>query len=194
VREERIEMKLQVIKTEATVADLVEILTPDGSLVARNEREEGEDVTQRKEDEEGWREELESGDLVRTPRGYVGRVNWVREGLVGVTYVSGSGASWLGGMTFPRSELFLLRKDPRRYLEDKFRGLSEEELRREVRGERRRREEGAAERAAGRAERGERKSGEEERKLKEMLKDLTEEDLRVILRKKGGERHDTADE
>jgi len=63
-----------------------------------------------------------------------------------------------------------------------------------VRGERRRREEGAAERAAGRAERGERKSGEEERKLKEMLKDLTEEDLRVILRKKGGERHDTADE
>ena len=190
VREERIEMKLQVIKTEATVADLVEILTPDGSLVARNEREEGEDVTQRKEDEEGWREELESGDLVRTPRGYVGRVNWVREGLVGVTYVSGSGASWLGGMTFPRSELFLLRKDPRRYLEDKFRGLSEEELRREVRGERRRREEGAAERAAGRAEKGERKDGEEERKLKEMLKDLTEEDLRVILRKKGGENND----
>jgi len=186
-------MKLQVIETEATVADLAEMLTPDGSLVTRNEGEEVGDVTQRKEDTEGWREELESGDLVRTPRGYVGRVNWVREGLVGVTYVSGSGASWLGGMTFPRSELFLLRKDPRRYLEDKFRGLSEEELRREVRGERRRREEGAVERAVGRVERGERK-GEEERKLKEMLKDLTEEDLRVILRKKGGERHDTADE
>ncbi len=83
----------------------------------------------------GEMSELEKGDVVKTPQGYFGKVNWVTEEIVGISYV-GKAFSGLDGMTFPLTEVTLVQKNQAALFREEFKEMSDEELRSQLQRER----------------------------------------------------------
>ena len=121
---------------------------------------------------------FEKGDLVRTPRGYFGVVNWADdEGDVGVSFHKAP--HYPGAMMYKAEELVLIKRGEKEFWNRAFSSQTDDMIREEIGMERSQRTILPTER-----ERGERK----EDRVTEMLKELTEEERIefINLMKKGG--------
>ena len=80
-------------------------------------------------------EQLQKGDIIRSPQGYLAHVNWSDKELVGCSFIEKSFPS-LACMTYRKDEIFVVRRGPKQFWKEMFKLQSDEMLREEIKQER----------------------------------------------------------
>jgi hypothetical protein len=116
-------------------------------------------------------EKLSKGDIIRSPRGYLARVNWDDGVMVGVSFIEASFPS-LACMTYKKEEVFVVKRGPQQFWKELFKKISDEGLREEIKQER-------ALRAVTPTQ--EQKVVRKRDNVKSLLKELTQEDQKALV-------------
>ena len=115
---------------------------------------------------------LTKNDIIRTPRGYFAKVNWDDGENVGVSYMEKVFPS-LACMTFKKEEVFVVRRGTETFFKQMFKKMGEEERREEIKQERAMRKVTPTK---------EEKVVRKRNNIKEILKELSREDERELMK------------
>ena len=115
---------------------------------------------------------LTKNDIIRTPRGYFAKVNWDDGESVGVSYIEKVFPS-LACITFKKKEIFVVRRGTEMFFKEMFKKMEEKERREEIKQERAKRKVTPTK---------EEKVVRKRNNIKEILKELSREDERELMK------------